>query len=241
MAYKERDYRRRMEAEDLVSFRVMIRETDLWISAVTDLHEEARRHLRERRRRLEQYILGHPEFLTAMAPLPVDPEAPPLVREMAAAGEAAGVGPMAAVAGAVAEAVGKALRSQSPEIIIENGGDIFLVSKRERIISIEAGASPFSRRIGIRIGKERSPLGICTSSGTVGHSVSYGKSDAVCVLAPSAALADEAATAAGNRVAGPEEIQGALDFLAQLPGITGGVVIAGDRMGAWGEVELVKL
>ncbi len=241
MAYEARDYRNRMETEDLVSFQVMIKETDLWISAVTDLSEASHRHLRGIRRELEQYLRRHSEFLTAMAPLPIDPDAPPLVRKMAAAGERAGVGPMAAVAGAVAEAVGKKLLGQSPEIIVENGGDIFLVSKRERIISIEAGDSPFNRRIGIRIMKDQSPLGICTSSGTVGHSISYGKSDAVCVLAPSAALADAAATAAGNLVQGPADIQKALVFLEQLRGITGGLIIAGDQMGAWGEVELVKL
>ncbi|NOY52451.1 MAG: UPF0280 family protein [Deltaproteobacteria bacterium] len=240
MAYEARDYRNRMETKDLVSFQVMIKETDLAISAVSDLSEEAHRHLREIRRGLEQYLRKHPEFLSAMEPLTVNPDAPPLIREMAKAGEAAGVGPMAAVAGAVAEAVGRKLLAQSPEVIVENGGDIFLVSKRERIISIEAGDSPFSRHIGIRIGKA-SPLGICTSSGTVGHSISFGKSDAVCVLAPSAALADAAATAAGNRVQGPGDLREALDFLAQIPGISGGLIVFGKKMGAWGEVELVKL
>ncbi len=241
MAYEARDYRNRMETDDLVSFQVMIKETDLWISAVKDLSPEAHRHVREVRRVLEQYLREHPDFLSAMAPLAVDPDAPALVREMLEAGEKAGVGPMAAVAGTVAETVGRRLLEQSPEIIVENGGDIFLASQRERTISIESGASPFSRRIGIRIGKDQAPLGICTSSGTVGHSISYGKSDAVCVLAPSAALADAAATAAGNRVQSLEDIQGALDFLSQLPGITGGLIIVGEKMGAWGEVELVKL
>ncbi len=240
MAYEERDYRNRMETEDLVSFQVMVKETDLWISALKDLREEAYRHVREVRRVLEHYLRKHPVFLSAMTPLPVDPDAPPLVREMADAGKTVGVGPMAAVAGAVAEAVGKKLLEASAEIVIENGGDIFLSSRRERTISIEAGTSPFSRRIGIRIGKNQ-PLGICTSSGTVGHSISYGRSDAVCILSPSAALADAAATAVGNRVQNPEDIQGALDFLAKLPGIKGGLVIVGEKMGAWGEVELVKL
>lgn len=240
MAYEERDYRNRMETVDLVSFQVMIKETDLWISAVEDLHEEAYRHVREVRRDLEHYLLKHPDFLSAMAPLPVGPDAPPLVREMADAGETAGVGPMAAVAGAVAETVGRKLLERSSEIVVENGGDIFLSSRKERTISIEAGTSPFSRRIGIRIVKNQ-PLGICTSSGTVGHSISYGRSDAVCILSPSAALADAAATAVGNRVQNPEDIQGALDFLAKLPGIKGGLVIVGEKMGAWGEVELVKL
>ncbi len=123
---------------------------------------------------------------------------------MAAAAQTAGVGPMAAVAGAIAECVGRELLEFSPEVIVENGGDIFLKVSHRRTVGIFAGDSPLTGRIGIQIEARDTPLGVCTSSGTVGHSLSFGRADAVVVLAPAAALADAAATAIGNRVSRKE-------------------------------------
>ena len=107
---------------------------------------------------------------------------------------------MASVAGAMAEAFQETSLESSTEVIVENGGDIYLATSRERVIGIYAGTSPLSIKLGIAISPEDSPLGICTSSGTVGPSLSFGKADAVCVLSKSAALADAAATAVGNVV-----------------------------------------
>lgn len=241
MAYEKRAYRNLTEVAGLVSFQVMVRETDLWISAESNLTDSALLHVKACRRLLEHYIRTDPSFLTSMKPVPVDPEAPALIREMAEAAARAGVGPMAAVAGAVAEFVGKSLLRESKEVIVENGGDLFLVSARDRILAVFAGASSFSHRLGIRVRAEETPLGVCTSSGTVGHSVSLGKSDAVTALSSSSALADAAATAAGNLVQGPKDIRKGLDFLASLSDVRGGLIIVGEKMGAWGEVELVKL
>jgi hypothetical protein len=85
------------------------------------------------------------------------------------------------------------------------------------------------------------PLGLCTSSGTVGPSLSFGKADAAIVLANSAALADAAASALGNRVQSAEDIQPALEYLQTIPGVLGGAAIIGEHLGAWGEVELVRV
>ncbi len=238
MAYEERTYRNRMQAGGLVSFRVVIQETDLWISAERDLSDAARAAARQCRQSLEDYGRRHPQFYESLSPVLTKPDASPLVRSMIEAGAAAGVGPMAAVAGAVAEAVGRTLLGESPQVIVENGGDIFLASREDRIVSIYAGDSRFSHRLAIRVRAAESPLGLCTSSGTVGHSLSLGRSDAVCVLSPSTALADAAATAAGNLIQGPGDIQRALDFLAALSGVTGALVIVKDKMGAWGVIEL---
>jgi ApbE superfamily uncharacterized protein (UPF0280 family) len=241
MVYEKREYRSHMTGSGLVTFQVMIKETDLWISAQTDLKDKAQSLVKTSRRILEQYIRQHPNFLSAMEPLEAEQGCHELIRAMAEAGSTAGVGPMAAVAGAMAEFVGKGLMEETEEIIVENGGDIFMASKSERIISIFAGESAFSHKMGISILGERTPLGICTSSGTVGHSKSFGKSDAVTVLSQSTALADAAATAAGNLVKTPKEIQKGLDYLARIPGVEGGLIIAGDAMGAWGDLELVEL
>lgn len=241
MGPEARTYRTRMAREGLVAFRVAVQQTDLLILAARDLSNQARETVVQERARLESYIAAHPDFLSALTPWPEDPFAPPVVREMVAAAQVAGVGPMAAVAGALAERVGRALSAASPEVIVENGGDIFLALTRPATVALYAGASPLSHRVGLRIAAEDTPLGVCTSSGTVGHSLSWGRADAACVLAPSAALADALATALGNRVLSPRDIDPALAWLADIPGALGAVVVLGGTLGAWGRVELVPL
>ena len=175
-------------------------------------------------------------------PLAVPDSAPPLVRRMAAAAESAGVGPFAAVAGAVAEYVATGLAGYSAEVVVENGGDDYLVLARERLVAIHAGGSPLSGKVGLRIPAEATPLAIATSSGTVGPSVSLGSADAVTVLARDGALADAAARAVGNRVHGPADVAGALDVAQGIEGVLGAVVIIGGTLGAWGAaVDLVAL
>jgi ApbE superfamily uncharacterized protein (UPF0280 family) len=137
--------------------------------------------------------------------------------------------------------VGAALLAFTPEVVVENGGDIFLQTGTERTIGIFAGASPLNMQVGIRIPADRQPLGVCTSSATVGPSLSLGRADAVCVISPSATLADAAATALGNMVQGKGDIQRALEAGQKIPGVEGAVIIVADALGAWGEYELVKL
>jgi uncharacterized protein len=241
-APQPRTYRTRMAREGLVGFRVAVKETDLMVLAARDLSVEVRDLIIQERRRLEAYIQQHPEFLTTLAPWPEDPYAPALVRDMIRAGAQAGIGPMAAVAGAIAARVGQALLAFSDEAIVENGGDIYLHLKQAATVSLYAGRSPLSHRVGLKITPEATNTwGVCTSSGTVGHSLSFGRADAACVVAPDAALADACATALGNRVTDASAIQEALDWAAAIPGLMGAVVIVGDRLGVWGDLEIVPL
>ncbi len=240
--YRERIYRRQATAGHLVSFRVQVRQSDLYIRAGRDLAEAARASLIQHRAPLESYAASHPGFLEALAPLPPDPLAPPLVRAMLEAAAAAGVGPMAAVAGAIAEAVGRDLLALSPEVVVENGGDIFLSTRSACTVAIFAGRSPLSNKVGLVVRPERSPLAVCTSSATVGHSLSLGKADAAVAIAASGALADAAATAIGNAARGPHAVEAGLEAAGGTPGLWGAVVICADRLGAWGEaVELQNL
>lgn len=160
---------------------------------------------------------------------------------MLAAGEKAGVGPMAGVAGAMAQFVGEALLHFSAEVIVENGGDIYIHTGSEKTVGIYAGPSPLSMQVGIRVPAECQPLGVCTSSASVGPSLSLGAADACCVVARSATLADAAATAIGNLVKDKEMIEEAIEAGRNIPGVEGIVIIAGDRLGAWGGYELVRL
>ena len=237
----KREYRGLIRPEGLVSFAVRHLETDLHVSADRDLHTVARARVRELRKELDGYIRGDAAFLESLEPLDARTCAPEIVRLMCEAGRAAGVGPMAAVAGAFAELVGRALLEHSREVIVENGGDVFVATARERVAAVHAGESPLSGKLGVRLTAEDTPLGVCTSSGTVGHSLSRGRADAATVLAPSCALADAAATALGNRVSKKEDTGAALEWVAGVEGVSGALVIIGDALGARGKVELVEL
>jgi len=237
--YQPRTYRHWVKGDDLVAFNVVVKETDLYLRATSNLRRKAHRLVLKHREGIEKYIARHHDFLTSLEPLDVEPDAPKIVRDMADATRLAGVGPMAAVAGAIAEYVGKELLEFSPEVIVENGGDIFLKSRRQRTIGIYAGNSPLTGKLGLEIEPEDTPLGICTSSGTVGHSLSFGRADAVVVLADSATMADAAATAIGNRVSEPADIEKGIEFARGIGRLRGVVIIKDDKLGVWGEVKLV--
>lgn len=236
--YEPRTYRHWVGARDLVSFTVQVKETDLLIRASRDLRSEALAATRRHRSTLESYIAQNPHFGVTLEPMSVDEGAPPIAREMARAAQLAGVGPMAAVAGAIAERVGKDLLSLCEEVIVENGGDVFMRTAVERTVGIYAGESSLTGKIALVIRPEETPLGVCTSSGTVGHSLSFGKADAVVAISPSTALADAAATAMGNRVVSTSDIHKALAFGQTIRGLTGAAIIKGDHMGVWGQVTL---
>ena len=235
-----RTYRHWIEGKDLIPFNVKVKETDLYIRAATNLQRKAHRLVLKYRHRLENYIERSPAFLTSLEPLPTPRYAPHIVKEMIEAGQKARVGPMASVAGAIAEYVGRELLAFSPEIIVENGGDIYLKSLTKRTVGIFAGKSPLTSKIGLEINAGDTPLGICSSSGTVGPSLSCGKADAVVVLSPSATLADAAATAIGNRVSQSSDITVAIEFGKSIIGLKGIVIIKDDNMGVWGEVKLCE-
>ncbi len=240
MAYQERTYRRWIET-DLHTFEVSVGESDLMISAERPLGQLAERALSQARAALRTYLASDPAFQEALHPRDALPGAPEIVIAMSEAARLCGVGPMAAVAGAVAESVGRALLEESEQVIVENGGDIFLQAKQGRMAAIYAGASPLSGKLGVRISRVGQPVGLCTSSGTVGHSLSFGKADAAIVLATSAALADAAATALGNRIQTADDIDASLTWLKRIEGALGGVAVVGDHIGAWGEIEFVRM
>ena len=239
--YEERTYRDRVRTADLINFEVMVRETDLLVRAKKDLTHETRESVFKYRHQLETYIAGRPEFQKSLIPMQDDAFAPEIAREMIRTSRVVGVGPMAAVAGAMAEFVARDLLPFSDEIIVENGGDLYLATAKERAVGIYAGSSPLSLKVGILVTPEDSPLGICTSSGTVGPSLSFGKADAVCILSKSAALADAAATAVGNLVRDKKDMESGLERAKSIEGVLGCLLILADRMGAWGNVKVARL
>ena len=234
-------YRNRITAKGLISYSLVIKETDLLIFADTQLREETKKAVLHYRYQIEEYIRRFPDFLYSLTPLPLDDSAPSIVKDMMYAAILAEVGPMASVAGAIAEKIGNDLLKQSSQIVIENGGDIFLKVSKDLIIGIYAGTSPLSNKIGLKIASDITPLGVCTSSGTVGHSLSFGKSDAVTVIAKSTPLADAAATAIGNLVKVKKDIERGLEYAQTIKGIYGILIIVDDQCGAWGNIEIVSI
>ncbi len=241
VTYEKRTYRNLVKGDDLFKFEVVVKETDLLVRAEQDLFREARDSVLNCREQIENYISLNPQFLTSLVPIPRDPYAPPIVQEMIRTSQLANVGPMASVAGAIAESVSKDLLRFSKEVIVENGGDIYLSIKKERTIGIYAGNSPLSLRVGIMVSPEETPLGICTSSGTVGPSLSFGKADAICILSKSAALADAVATSIGNIIQEEKDIEQGLERGREIEGVLGTVIIIGKRMGVWGNLRLTRL
>jgi ApbE superfamily uncharacterized protein (UPF0280 family) len=239
--YQPRTYRRWIKDDGLVSFSAVVKETDLHIRAKRNLENEAIEAIIKHRQPLEDYIAGHPLFRHSLEPYTVGKDAPNIVRDMARAAGMVGAGPMAAVAGAIAEAVGRDLLAYSPEVIVENGGDIFISVSQVSLIGVYAGESTFTGKIALEINPEQMPLGICTSSGTVGHSLSLGAANSVIVLSHSAALADAAATAIGNKVRDADDIDLAIEQAQAIDGLMGVIVIKDDRMGMWGGVKIVSV
>jgi ApbE superfamily uncharacterized protein (UPF0280 family) len=240
LQYRERGYRSALRpCPGLTAFSVGYRETDLWIQASCEGSAQAQQAVLEARMQIEAYGRQMPAFLTTLAPLPDDPLAFPLVRRMLQAGRVAGVGPMAAVAGAIAQYVGERLLQNSSEVLVENGGDLFLAAQRPLRVGVFAGGSPLDRRIGLRIKAEDMPLGVGTSSASVGHSLSYGSADAACVVARDAALADAAATGLGNRARSFADLHSAIDWAVSLAGVQGALLIRGEALAVKGDVELV--
>jgi len=236
-----RTYRQLVFGAGLTSYEVTCQQTDLLVRADRPLERQTRERVLELRGQIEGYIQRYPAFATTLAPWSEDALAPAIVRKMILAGNAAGVGPMAAVAGAIAGGVGRYLLEYSRQVVVENGGDIFLKTDRPSVAGLFAGHSPLSMKIGIRLAETDDGIGVCTSSGTVGHSLSSGKADAVCVVASSCALADASATAIANRIHDRGQIESALAFGRSIAGVLGIVAVCGREMGAWGKVELVPL
>ncbi len=225
---------------EFVLAKVEIEETAATIAAARDYIEPAVTAIKAARAEIERKIRRDDFFLTTLEPYSPKDDDGRVIHRMCRASNMAGVGPMAAVAGAISEFVGEELARFSRELIIENGGDIYIRSARKRIAAIYAGESPLSGKIGLEIEPRGAPVGISTSSGTVGHSLSFGKADAVVVVAPSATLSDAAATALGNLVSLPADIPAAIEAGKKIRGITGIVIIKGTSLGVWGDIRLCE-
>lgn len=223
-------------------------ETDLWIAVSAEKYDPVvETYSHERiffyRDILDKHIQKYPDFLTSLTPLIAPLNLPGIVSSMYEASEMSGTGPMSAVAGAMAECISNDLIGEFGfgEVIVENGGDIFMKLLKPATLSVFAGNSPLSEKIGLVIKPEQTPLSVCCSSATVGHSLSFGTADACVIACRSGSLADAYATACCNSVKNTDMIGEVTEEYLSKPGILSVVIIKDDKTGMGGEIEITLL
>jgi hypothetical protein len=191
---------------------------------------------------LGDYIRRQPEFQSSLTPVELLADAPPIARRMAGAARRAGVGPMAAVAGAVAQCAAEAaVAAGADEAIVDNGGDIFLKAVEPVVIRLGTGTASLGDRLAFLLEPGATPIAICSSSGKMGHSFSFGRCDLATIVAQDGALADAVATQAGNLVQTVDDVDAALERIARIPGVDGVLLVKDDRIGLAGRLpQLIK-
>ena len=243
MKYEERLYRSQVNPARFNYFQVQVLETDLLVGIshnadVISAKEYCTSLVGELRNQLNDFISTVPHFENSLEPVQVDTAWPDPVKELCRAAHIAGTGPMAAIAGLFAEYAGRKLKARFglEEIIVENGGDLYVNVLHEIRVGIFAGKSPLSGKITLLI--PPGERGVCTSSGTVGHSLSFGRADAVTIIASSVPVADALATRFGNMVKDEKNIEDALHLSSNFSEILGIAIIVNDKAGFLGEIEL---
>ena len=235
----------RMDArprESELAFQVVVEETDLWITAQKDLSPEVHSAVHRLRGMVKNALALYADFGPSLRPVPVPDSAPALIREMAEAAQAWNVGPMACVAGAIAQGVADSCQPHSPELLVENGGDLYLHSTRERTIGLLAQPDQ-GLRLGLRLNATDFPCALCASSGRIGHSLSLGFGDLVVVRARQGAFADAGATALANLLHRRQDVQRVQDQAKEMAaqGLQGVFAQYDDQIGVWGQMELVEV
>ncbi|MDQ7834567.1 MAG: UPF0280 family protein [Humidesulfovibrio sp.] len=225
-----------------VTFQVVVEQTDLFVTAERDLSEPMLDLVRALRGELKSFMLLTPGFRESLRPVPAPDTAPRIAQEMARAADLANVGPMAAVAGTFAQLVADHFARVSPNIIVENGGDITMHSTRERLVAL-LGDPKSGARLGLRLKKNEFPVSLCASSATIGPSLSLGQGELVVVRSKSGAFADAAATALANLIDSGDDLDLVLASARKMAplGLEGVFAQAGGKLGVWGKMELVAL
>ena len=220
--------------------RKIIEETDVLIKSDNEKAiKKALKSIEENRKLLKIYLKNYPLFLYSLTPVPAASNAPEIIKRMVEASNRAYVGPMASVAGALADLALEEMIKEGAEVaLIENGGEIAVNSKIDINIGIYAFNSPLSKKFGFKISQKDCPLGIGTSSSKSTRALSFGEADAVTVMAENAAIADASATAICNVVKGePEEaIQKGLNLAKKINGVKGVIIIKESHIGLWGKL-----
>ncbi|MFH1768078.1 MAG: UPF0280 family protein [Candidatus Omnitrophota bacterium] len=237
MVYQERFYR--YYSRPKCSLEISYRESDLYIISDKPLAKEKTKEILIKYYcQIEEYIKKNPSFFTSLSPLALDENAPLIVQDMVKASCLAAIGPFSAVAGAVAFYLGKELLNYCRELIIENGGDIFMKINGTKRIGLYLGENFTPKALTIKVKKEKLPFGICSSSAKIGPSLNFGKADLLTVKAKDSIVADSFATAYANRIKKVKDIAGIFKQAQTNFLIDAIVIVFEGKLYFWGDIEL---
>ncbi len=235
--YEERFYRNKISSNH--NFEISYKESDIFVSTSTAFDKNiAFDVLKKYYREIEDYIRVNPLFMSSFSPLDVDERAPDIVKDMLECSSITGIGPFACVAGAIALYVGNEILHHVDEIIVENGGDIFLKINNDKIIGVYLGERFGTEEVSLKIKKRDYPFGIASSSAHMGPSLNFGNADLVMVVAKDAILADGFATALSNRVRTQQDINDILDEAKNNSFLEGLLIAFDSKLFLWGQIEV---
>ena len=238
--YLARSYRRLFE--DKFNYTVTYKAADIYFCSSRPLEKDK---LKERLfayyTQIEEYIAAHPLFLSSLSPLDFDDNAPAIIKTMLSAGKKAGIGPFSAVAGAVALYIGKELFKPKEELVIENGGDVFLATANPKRVLLQLGRASKIKQVEIVIPPRKENFGMGSSSAKIGHSLNFGSADLVTVIAKNSAYADSFATAFSNQIKNKKDLEEISAFARREEDIYGFVAVLGNSVACWGDIEIKNI
>ena len=241
--YDQRFYRAWHRENALKRFELKIEESDLLIlcdEITQPFTETAHQTLRASRAQIKRKIKQCPEFEQSLTPVKAADTDSRIIKRMSDAGEQWAVGPMAGVAGAIAETVARALAPHTRNVIVENGGDIYGITPSTVRFALYAGEdSPFGNSLTFEVDASNG-IAICTSSGKIGPSLSFGSADAVVAIHRRGSMADAAATAIANLIHSPMDIDPIINRIAKDNRLIGLIACMSDKLGLWGDITLIK-
>jgi len=221
------------------AWKISYKYSDLFISCDRDIYSFIHDKLIDFYNILEQEIKENPDFEKSLIPLKNYSCNNWILSEMYKTSETFNVGPMAAVAGSLCEYISREIQDRVRYLVIENGGDVYIKSTRDAVISVFLKNNYFGKGLNIKIEKKLLPCGIASSSGTFGHSLSLGNSDIAMVLAKNAIIADAAATAFANKIKNKDDLEKAVNSMKDKEGILGLLAIKDEKIAIYGQMALI--
>ena len=233
-------YRSYIQNKEKFSWQVIYKYTDLLISSDKDIKSKIEKPLKKIYEELEFVIKKDPPFLKSLSPVTIKSFFSPIIKKMCRLSEPFNVGPMASVAGTVNDFIADHLIRYCSSLLIENGGDLFLYSKRDLKVGVYLKNPYFKNKLVLKISVKDMPCGLCSSSSVFGHSLSLGKCDLAIAMAKSSIIADAWATAIANSIITADDIEKSMDYFMRIGDLKGLLIVKDDKIGIWGSIELCK-